>query len=76
MHVIQIRFNTEKEKSNPNLLPWRVLVDGQEFLAQNVSIKTSSWTTHDEISPGLFKWHITCHGTPVWNNFDQSVTIM
>lgn len=64
---IMIRFNTEKDKINQELPPWRVIADGKENLAQKVTIKATSWTTRDEVEPGKFKWHITVEGTPHWN---------
>ena len=65
---IKIRFNTDKEKIDNSLKPWRVIVDGAEYLADNVVIQTESWTTLDEISPGKFKWHISTVGKIVWNS--------
>lgn len=66
--LIQIRFNTEKDKTDASLPPWRVLVDGVEHLASEVHVEGGCWTSHDEISPGLWKWHITCHGQVRWDN--------
>lgn len=63
---IKIRYNTEKDKTDPTLPAWRVLVDGVERLAESVDIQAPCWTTKDEISAGLFKWHISCIGRPVW----------
>ncbi len=65
---IMIRFNTEKDKTDSSLPPWRVIIDGKEHLAQKVTIKTTSWTTHDEVEPGKWKWHITCEGSAQWNH--------
>lgn len=65
--TIKIRYNTEKDKIDPTLPAWRVLVNGQEYFAENVLIETHAWTTVDEIEPGRTKWHITCEGSPVWN---------
>lgn len=64
---IKIRFNTEKDKSDPNLPAWRVLISGVEHLAESIEITVPCWTTQDEISPGIIKWHISCVGTPIWN---------
>jgi adenylylsulfate kinase len=64
---IKIRFNTEKDKADPNLPAWRVLISGVEHLAESIKISAPCWTTRDEISPGIIKWHISCFGTPVWN---------
>lgn len=64
---VKIRFNTDKDKINAQLPPWRVIIANKEFLAEKVEIQVNSWTTLDEIEPGKFKWHITCFGQPKWN---------
>ncbi len=66
-NLIQIRFNTEKDKTDATLPAWRVLVDGVEHLAESVRIEGECWTTRDEIAPGLIKWHITTRGKVVWD---------
>ncbi|MEQ1876566.1 MAG: hypothetical protein ABL958_07965 [Bdellovibrionia bacterium] len=68
MTNIKIRFNTEKEKVDNSLRPWRVLVNGQEHLAEEVKLYVASWTSVDEIEPGRIKWHISCEGEPHWNS--------
>jgi len=73
--VIKIRFNTDKDKIDSALRPWRVLLDGVENLAENVEIATKSWTTYDEISPGKFKWHITCQGMAQWDEDHKNCLI-
>lgn len=65
--LIKIRFNTEKEKINNELPPWRVLIDGKEHLAHEVKLYVDSWTSIDEIAPGKIKWHISYEGKPTWN---------
>lgn len=65
---IKIRYNTEKDKTDASLPAWRVLIEGVEHLAQTVEVQVPCWTTQDEISPGLVKWHISCTGTPVWKD--------
>lgn len=72
---IMIRFNTDKEKTDATLPPWRVIIDGVEHLAESVSIETRSWTTLDEIAPGKMKWHITCDGTPRWDEDKKACVI-
>lgn len=64
---IKIRYNTEKDKTDSRLPAWRVLISGVEHLAEAVEIAVPCWTTQDEISPGLIKWHISCVGTLVWS---------
>jgi hypothetical protein len=66
-HAIQIRFNTEKEKIGAHLQSWRVIVDGEERLAEQIRIAVPSWTTEDIISTGQKKWHISCEGVPHWD---------
>lgn len=72
---IKIRFNTDKDKLDNSLPPWRVIIAGKENFAESVSIQTPSWTTFDEISPGLFKWHITCKGNVKWDLQTKNCTI-
>lgn len=64
---IKVRYNTEKDKTDPTLPAWRVLIEGVEHLAESVEFTTPGWTSQDEISPGLIKWHISCRGKVVWN---------
>jgi adenylylsulfate kinase len=64
---IKIRYNTEKDKTDPTLPAWRVLISGVEHLAEAVELLTPCWTSQDEIAPGLIKWHISCRGNVVWN---------
>lgn len=70
---IKIRFNTEKDKTDSSLPAWRVIILGVEHLAESIRINVPSWSTQDEIAPGIMKWHITCSGIPVWN--DKNCTI-
>lgn len=72
---IKIRFNTDKDKVDASMPAWRVLVDGQEHLANKVNIQTDSWTTYDEVRPGFFKWHITCAGEIFWDEDQKECTI-
>jgi len=71
--IIKIRFNTEKEKTDPNLPAWRVLVNGQEKLATSVEIRVPSITTMDHLPAGQVKWHISCEGFATWQ--DQTCII-
>jgi hypothetical protein len=66
MSTIKLRFNTESALDK-SMLPWRVVVDGVEHLAQRVIFATDAYTTHDEVAPGRFKWHVTCVGEPAWH---------
>ncbi|MFL5784539.1 MAG: hypothetical protein ACJ76H_08030 [Bacteriovoracaceae bacterium] len=74
--LIKIRFNTDTLKIADSGLPeWRVIIDNVEYLARNVRIEVPTWTTVDEVSPGLMKWHMTTEGIPVWSEDRMSVTI-
>ena len=74
--TIKIRYNTDKDKVDSSLPAWRVLVNGVEHFAENVSIETKAWTTQDEISPGLLKWHITCEGQIKWDTARRLCTVI
>jgi len=74
-HEIKIRFNTDKDKVNAALRPWRVIIDGEEHLAENVTMTAGSWTTYDEIKPGLWKWHITCRGHVEWDHEGKNCVV-
>lgn len=65
---IQIRFNTEKEKTDPQLPAWRVLEDGHEALATHVEIRVPAFTSEDVLPSGMRKWHISCEGRAVWED--------
>jgi hypothetical protein len=67
-HQIQIRFNTDKEKIDAKLPPWRVLVDGVEHLADSVRIEVPTRTTEDILPTGQKKWHISCEGELHWDS--------
>ena len=73
---IKIRFNTDKDKMDQALAPWRVLIEGTDLLAEKVFIKTSAWTSMDEVAPGILKWHISCAGTPTWDDKHKECTIL
>lgn len=72
---IKIRFNTDKDRRDPTLPPWRVFIDGVEHLADHVEIHTRVWTTQDEVEPGVFKWHITCEGQVHWDKAKRNCKI-
>jgi hypothetical protein len=72
---IKIRFNTEKDKIDGRLPAWRLIINNQEHLAEDVKILTKSWTTCDEVKPGLLKWHLSCEGTPEWSPDQKTCTI-
>lgn len=65
---IQIRFNTEKERIDNRVPAWRVLVDGQEHLAENVRVEVPMWTSEDLLPTGQKKWHLSCEGEVHWED--------
>lgn len=73
--LIQIRFNTEKEKSDATAPPWRVLVNGHEFLALKVEIQVPTWTSEDILPSGQRKWHLSCKGEAHWDDSRRVCTI-
>lgn len=74
--LIKIRFNTDSLKFPEQNLPhWRVIYDGKEHFARSMRIQTPSWSTCDEIEPGIFKWHVTTEGIPEWDEAQTEVTI-
>lgn len=66
-HLIQIRFNTDKERFDANLPAWRVLVDGVEHFARHVRIEVPMWTSEDRLPTGQTKWHLSCSGDFDWD---------
>ena len=72
---IQLRFNTEKEKTDSSLPAWRVLIDGVERLAEQVYFETPCWTTQDLIAENKMKWHLTSDGVPHWDATGKVCTI-
>lgn len=61
--TVKIRFNTKCDENSD--LKWRVLIDGIEFLASEVTLNTHSSTTKDKIEGLGEKWHITCKASKV-----------
>ncbi len=74
MDDIKIRYNTDRDKINPDLLPWRVLINNVEFLASHVELRVYSTTSEDLLSSGVIKWHIACKGRAVWENSKCIIT--
>lgn len=62
MSHIQIRFNT---KANGSLLVWRVIVNGQEYLAEQIEIIGTCYG-EQSIVDGNNKYNIACDGTISW----------
>lgn len=70
---IQIRFNTDREKKDGALPPWRVLIDGVEYLATDVRVETPTWTSEDVLPTGIKKWHISTEGQAHWDDSGRCV---
>lgn len=73
--LVKIRFNTEVLKT-PELQPpeWRVLYEGCEHFAREVSIEVPCWTTQDVLPEGVTKWHFSCEGKPEWDGEKLRIT--
>jgi len=63
---ILIRFNTKWEEDSLKR-NWRVLINGEEFLASDIIVYVPSSTTVEDIAQGVTKWHILCRGHVHWN---------
>lgn len=72
---IKIRYNTDKDKINSELPPWRVLINGVEHLAEQVICETRTWTTHDMVEQNKLKWHLSCEGIAYWDADHKICTI-
>lgn len=76
MNKIQVRYNTDYDKFNHPNLPdrkrWRVLINGEQILADYVEIRVPSHTTTDTIKTELgsvLKKHISCECKYVIRNY-------
>lgn len=74
MDDIKIRYNTDRDKINPDLLPWRVLINDVEHLASHVDVRVFSTTSEDVLPTGVIKWHIACKGHVTWNDSKCTIT--
>ena len=55
MKKLMMRFNTE----NKGCLFWRVVIEGREYLADNVQFKVPTFTSQDLLPGAIKKWHIS-----------------
>jgi hypothetical protein len=74
MSLIQIRFNTKFKEAPSEDLKWRIVVDGEEFLAKSLLIKTPCFTSEDLLPTGELKYHLSCRGTVQWQDGHAVVT--
>ena len=65
--IVKVRYKTDAKKED--IHHWRVIVDGFEYNASNVTITVPSWTSNDFIEGVGEKWHIGCEPTEIkWEN--------
>ena len=63
MKIVDIRFNTNyPEKS---LYAWRLLIDGEEKLVNQIRCEVPTYTTSTFIEGHGMKWHISCEANEV-----------
>lgn len=73
MKTLKIRFNT----LNKGSLFWRVIIDGEEHLADEIQIETKSYTTQDILPTGEKKWHISVDYNEIeWIDSDLKTLII
>jgi len=63
---ILIRFNTT-HATDPGKRKWRLLINGKEYLAEEIDILVPGQTTVEKIASGEVKYHILCNGTVSWD---------
>lgn len=73
---IKIRYNTDKDKIDSNLPAWRVIENDVEKFANSVEIRIPCRTTFDKLADGREKWHISCSGRIVWDEYGQNCEIL
>ena len=59
---IQVRFNTKTKNGE---VPWRIIIDGKEYLAQTVEIHGSMYGEESIVNEEK-KFNIACHGRVTW----------
>jgi len=70
MHKVDIRFNTNYPSKSQ--YEWRVLINGQETLVNNVRIETPCYTTSTFIEGQGMKWHLSTESNSV--EFDNTLS--
>jgi hypothetical protein len=63
MKKVDIRFNTNFPSKSQ--YEWRVLIDGEETLVNNVKIETPCYTTSTFIEGQGMKWHLSTEANTV-----------
>ncbi|MGC4100011.1 hypothetical protein [Ferruginibacter sp.] len=71
MKKLMMRFNTE----NKGNLFWRVIIEGEEHLADNVQFRVQTFTSRDMLPNGVMKWHISAfYEQLVWEGTELTVS--
>ncbi len=55
--LLRIRYNTE----NTGSLYWRVIIEGEEHLADHILINVPTFDTNDTLPSGKIKHHFSCY---------------
>jgi hypothetical protein len=63
MKKVDIRFNTNFPSRSQ--YEWRVLINGEETLVNNVRIETPSYTTATFIEGHGMKWHLSTEANEI-----------
>lgn len=63
MKKIDIRFNTNFPQKSK--FEWRLLINGEETLVNNIRCEVPSWTTTTFIEGHGMKWHMSCEANEV-----------
>ena len=63
MKKVDIRFNTNFPSKSQ--YEWRVLIDGEETLVNNVKIETPCYTTSTFIEGQGMKWHLSTEANTI-----------
>ena len=63
MKKVNIRFNTNFPSRSQ--YEWRVLINGEETLVNNVRIETPSYTTATFIEGHGMKWHLSTEANEI-----------
>jgi hypothetical protein len=71
MSRILVRFNT-KHELDAGHRKWRVVIDGQEHLADHVKINIPCETIMEEVESHE-KHHFLCHGVVKWDGTVASI---
>ena len=72
--IVQIRYNTLSDGSH---LCWRLILDGVEYIVNDITIEAPCFTSKDRIEgQNVFKHHITAKNCSVMIDDDGKATIL